>query len=69
MFSLIEIWYFSVLGLHSLFSFFFSPTGICINEIYVLLYHVLHFFGFRGGEGSKGLFKNEINEQGANHTF
>lgn len=68
MFSVIKMWYFSVLGLHSLY-FFFSPRGICSNEIYVLLYHVLHFFEFHGGEGLKGLFKNKTNEQGANHTF
>lgn len=47
----------------------FSPRGIWINEISVLLYRVLHFFEFHGGEGSKGLFKNTINEQGANCTF
>lgn len=43
---------------------FFSPRGIWINEISVLLYHVLHFLEFHGGAGSKGLFKNKINEQG-----
>lgn len=47
----------------------FSPRGIWINEISVLLYHVLHFFEFHGGEGLKGLFKNKINEQKANHAF
>lgn len=47
----------------------FSPRGIWINEISVLFYHVLHFFEFHRVSGLKGLFKNKINDQGANCTF